>query len=599
MNKKKMFVLAVVIIISMIMGGLQVAIAEPTAEPEGLLQVGNSDQNDSSEGEIIVIRDQNGVVETRFEPFPESLSQPATDVMPQAPDMLGPDIPYLGESREETLSDSNLFQTPRGIDPVTAPFPIADTAAWEYHPSVAYGFGNYLVVYSRSGHIHGSVYDNFGTLLRTFLIDNWRDDFGVPRVAFNRTTGYFVVVYHRTSVDEITVATVSAEDGQRVFELDFPGVGYKNPDVACVNPDNTCIVVFETNGFIQGRYITINSTNGSFAPTTPQNFSTASGERPFIAYGGGNFAMITFTWTSGGERFPLYNAVWASHQSTAFIGASNYVRNFSGAPWEGTDKYATGITYDPCTDKFVLIFDHIHTPGEIIDVYGAAIGASLPFANHWNGLFAWNPRRQRSGGISFVAEGSVSQTCGAMNKLVVAYTDLNQTSIYAVEVVGNNDTTDPSYSNSISSSDHFLVHDLSPDYPHWRPAIFGSGYWGHMFIAYTLEKTSPLFNYNVWGRIIDLQEYRTLSVSKAGTGDGRVTSDPDGIDCGPTCQGEWPYNMSATLFASPSPGSQFTGWSGACSGTGWCVLSMDTDKNVVANFEASTESKIYLPLILR
>ena len=54
MNKRIMFVLAVVIIISMIMGGLQVAIAEPSAEPKGqgaaegidesLVQVGESDK---------------------------------------------------------------------------------------------------------------------------------------------------------------------------------------------------------------------------------------------------------------------------------------------------------------------------------------------------------------------------------------------------------------------------------------------------------------------------------------------------------------------------------------------------------------------------
>ena len=181
MNKKKMFVLAVVIIISIIMGGQGVAIAEPSPEPgsqgapegidESLVQVGESDQNEPLSGETIVIRDKNGVVETRYEPFSEPLSQPATDVMPQAPEMFGPDTPYLGESREETLPDTVFSHTSRSIDPVTDPFPIADTDAWEYNPSVAYGYGISMVVYSRAGHIWASVYDTFGNLLRNFLID--------------------------------------------------------------------------------------------------------------------------------------------------------------------------------------------------------------------------------------------------------------------------------------------------------------------------------------------------------------------------------------------------------------------------------------------
>ena len=410
-----------------------------------------------------------------------------------------------------------------------------------------------------------------------------------------------MVVYHRTTADVITVSTVSAEDGLLVSAWDFDIEGYKNPNVACINPENSCMVVFETNNNIRGMYITINPTNGSFTSTSEQDFSNLPGERPFIAYGNGNFAMVTFTWTDpgSGDKFPMYNAVWANHQMIAPIGAANTVRDFSGSPWEGTDKYATGITYDPCTEKFVLIFDHIHTPGSIIDVWGAAIDASLPFANHWNGVFAYDFTRQRSGGISFVAEDSISPTCGAMNKLVVTYTDWDNNRIYAVEIVGNSDNINPNYSNFVFSSSHFLVSDLSPHLPHWRPAIYSSGYWGHMFIVYTLEQTSPFDNFNVWGRIVEIQEYRTLSVSKAGTGDGRVTSDPEGIDCGPTCEGEWPYSMSATLFASPSPGSRFTGWSGACLGTGWCVLSMDTNKHVVANFEELTGSQIYLPLIFR
>ena len=39
-----------------------------------------------------------------------------------------------------------------------------------------------------------------------------------------------------------------------------------------------------------------------------------------------------------------------------------------------------------------------------------------------------------------------------------------------------------------------------------------------------------------------------------------------------------------TLTASPSAGSTFTGWSGACSGTGMCVVSMTQAHTVIATF---------------
>ena len=53
-----------------------------------------------------------------------------------------------------------------------------------------------------------------------------------------------------------------------------------------------------------------------------------------------------------------------------------------------------------------------------------------------------------------------------------------------------------------------------------------------------------------------------LSVTKAGTGEGTVTSTPAGIDCGSTCSAPFDENTAVTLTATPTTGSIFTGWSG-------------------------------------
>lgn len=72
-----------------------------------------------------------------------------------------------------------------------------------------------------------------------------------------------------------------------------------------------------------------------------------------------------------------------------------------------------------------------------------------------------------------------------------------------------------------------------------------------------------------------------VSVVKAGSGSGRVTSNPAGIDCGADCSERYPYNTSVTLTATPAPGSVFVGWDGYwdCEGP-WPTCSLDVEFNV-------------------
>ena len=80
----------------------------------------------------------------------------------------------------------------------------------------------------------------------------------------------------------------------------------------------------------------------------------------------------------------------------------------------------------------------------------------------------------------------------------------------------------------------------------------------------------------------------SLTVSKAGTGSGTVTSSPAGISCGSDCSQTYNYNTSVTLTAAPSTSSTFTGWSGACTGTGSCIVTMTAAKSVTATFTLKT-----------
>jgi hypothetical protein len=78
-----------------------------------------------------------------------------------------------------------------------------------------------------------------------------------------------------------------------------------------------------------------------------------------------------------------------------------------------------------------------------------------------------------------------------------------------------------------------------------------------------------------------------LVVAKAGDGDGSITSDPAGVDCGATCVVEISPGTRVHLTATPAVGAVFVGWSGACQGTGVCELSPDTATQVTASFGRS------------
>lgn len=77
----------------------------------------------------------------------------------------------------------------------------------------------------------------------------------------------------------------------------------------------------------------------------------------------------------------------------------------------------------------------------------------------------------------------------------------------------------------------------------------------------------------------------SLTVAKAGTGGGTITSSPAGINCGADCLESYSNNQAVTLTATADTGSTFTGWSGDCSGTSAsATLTMSATKTCTATF---------------
>ncbi len=78
---------------------------------------------------------------------------------------------------------------------------------------------------------------------------------------------------------------------------------------------------------------------------------------------------------------------------------------------------------------------------------------------------------------------------------------------------------------------------------------------------------------------------RTLTVQVQGAGSGTVTG--PGINCPGDCTETYDNGQAVVLAAAPAVGSSFGGWSGACSGSAPCALTMDADKQATATFNSS------------
>jgi Divergent InlB B-repeat domain len=76
-----------------------------------------------------------------------------------------------------------------------------------------------------------------------------------------------------------------------------------------------------------------------------------------------------------------------------------------------------------------------------------------------------------------------------------------------------------------------------------------------------------------------------VAVSLSGAGPGTVTSSPAGINCGTSCSASFAPDGPVTLTATPGAGAVFSGWGGACTGTGSCVMSLSAAASVTAGFD--------------
>jgi alpha-tubulin suppressor-like RCC1 family protein len=85
---------------------------------------------------------------------------------------------------------------------------------------------------------------------------------------------------------------------------------------------------------------------------------------------------------------------------------------------------------------------------------------------------------------------------------------------------------------------------------------------------------------------LTVRQRAALSVIRAGTGTGGVTSSPSGINCGTQCAALFDVGTTVTLTASADSRSTFAGWSGCDAVSGdTCTVTVNAATTVTATFE--------------
>lgn len=211
-------------------------------------------------------------------------------------------------------------------------------------------------------------------------------------------------------------------------------------------------------------------------------------------------------------------------------------------------------------------------------------------------------------GQTLLGSTSVQMTAGPLKRMVFTSAPQNieinapsgfiqvQTQDVYGHPVAVTQNTDFWISSTSSISGEFYIRDAT-----W--------YWnqGDAIVTLTAGNDTLLFKYrdslkgrhsitvsefpdqNWWNASQDItvsavQQYR-LNLESGGKGTGTVLSYPAGIDCGEDCEMYFDENTVVSLSPIPAPGYVFKGWSGGCTGTGNCSVTMTADMTVKAEFE--------------
>ncbi len=159
------------------------------------------------------------------------------------------------------------------------------------------------------------------------------------------------------------------------------------------------------------------------------------------------------------------------------------------------------------------------------------------------------------------------------NVSVTAYKNASTVSIVVINAGSSTVSQQFSFSNLSASSLNVVRTSASENLATAGTATVSGGSFTYSLPAQSITTFSgPIGNVGTYA----------LNVTKGGTGTGTVAG--GAINCGTTCSASLASGTVVTLTATPSAGSTFNGWGGACTGSGSCIVTMTAAQAVTATF---------------
>lgn len=342
----------------------------------------------------------------------------------------------------------------------------------------------------------------------------------------------------------------------QLFDL---GQSFTLNDQSSINP---VTIHFDSFSIVNQVYLSKNggSPKGIYSDAKPCSYSP--NYLPMPANFGDNTAAGTYELSVGnscGTDMIHWSIDWQYKQATLKV-------EKTGAGTVSTPKYSCGAFPNTCSVKCgptcSVAFDNIHT------VLLTATPADGYYFDGWTGACIGNAKcKLRMDGdkkitANFVKSApppppTINGACGSANGKTF-------------------DSTDPLYMPPDTCSAGNQIGGYGGDL--WGPWTWScEGKNGGSTASCSAATTHPI------------KYFLRLSYpgTAAGTGKITTTSNPIGVPCN---SGDLPIgffylpNTNVTLTASSSTGYVFMGWSGACSGSGNCILTMDEAKSVSATF---------------
>jgi hypothetical protein len=325
----------------------------------------------------------------------------------------------------------------------------------------------------------------------------------------------------------------------------------------------------------------------------------------------GTVSLAVWTeWRGSGTGYDLY---------AARVSAAGTVLTPSAIPLSTASRDQNGAAVASDGTSFLVVWEDLRNDATYFDVYGARVTAagdvldangfaistaasvqSSPAVAYGGGhyLAAWMDARDGGGydirGARVSTAGAaldpggivIGAAVGEQYRPAVAHDGNDHVVVWYDTRNGNADIFGARVTAAGIVSDPNGIPIATAPKAEFLPAIESDGE-GRSLVAYGQQLESAPNNGadRIVTRILTTGTM-VLTVVKAGSGSGTVTSSPPAIDCGAACSATLDLGTEVTLTAVPTAGSRFDGWSGACTGTAACTVTMDQARSVTATFVA-------------